>query len=169
MRYLLPIGVFVLIVGLVGRADAQGRGHGRRPHAEVIDPEWTRGPSRAPRIRQDRELAQISHIASDWKRAVALRDWRAQRLADRRLDVWIHRELRDSIRRPHDRRYSMRLQLIDDELRALEHQGFRGQGRRGYYARKARLLDELVALSAWQVRREHGPGRHSFGLSFAYR
>jgi hypothetical protein len=72
------------------------------------------------------------------------------------------------VRQPYDHRYAMRLRTLKNQLIVLERQPHRG-GRRGYYTQKARILDELVDLSAWQAKRARGHHRSSIHLSFATR
>ncbi len=45
----------------------------------------------------------------------------------------------------------------------------RGHGQRGYYGDKARILDELVALSEQQVHRARAGVRYPFQMLYAYR
>ncbi|HSN82487.1 MAG TPA: hypothetical protein VLS88_07930 [Polyangiales bacterium] len=167
MRYLLHFGLFVLTLTTVAQADAQGR-HRVDRHTTVVrvEPASVVYQPRRSFAPNDRDARQIISIAAHWKQATANRDRHGQWLADRRLDAWLDREIRESVRHPYDHRYAMRLRALNSELITLERRPHRGHGRHGYYARKSRILDELVELSAWQARRT----RHrSIRMSFAYR
>jgi hypothetical protein len=167
MRYLLHLGLFILTLMTVTKADAQGRRQAAgREHIVRVDP----APAihhHVPRPHQSMDFLQIADITAQWKRAVATHDRRGQWTADRRLDAWLSREIRESVRHPYDHRYATRLRALNNQLIRLERQ-HRG-GIRGYYPRKARILDELVDLSAWQAKRARGHDRSSFRLSFAVR
>ncbi|KPK15387.1 MAG: hypothetical protein AMJ62_09390 [Myxococcales bacterium SG8_38] len=170
MRYLLHFGLFALTLITVAQADAQGR-HQPDRHASVVRLEPARGVyhPRHQLAPYDRDAREIISIAAHWKQATANRDRRGQWVADRRLDAWLDREIRESVRHPYNQRYVMHLRALNDELIALERHPHRGHGRHGYYARKVRILDELVELSKWQTERARHRGRHSIQMSFAYR
>ena len=229
MRHLLHFGIFVLALGAVTQADAQDRRRGDRhatvviaagvgpravrpvrssvePRRAVYDSRRTiHQPSRAAydaRRRyfdQRQDLEQIVRIAERWEQAAANRDRHAQWKVDRRLDAWLEREIRESIREPHYHRYTQRVRLLSDELAKLEQKkhhdrgyrshgypshgyrshgyqghgydsrGHEGRGHGGYYRKKARILDELVMLSERQVQRAQANVRDPFLLSFAHR
>jgi len=128
---------------------------------------------------QRQDLAQIVRIADRWEQATANRDRHAQWNVDRRLDAWLEREIRESIAEPHNHHYTQRVRVLSDELARLErrgHQGrghkghgHRGQGNGGYYGKKARILNELVELSEWQVYRARAGVRYPIQMSFARR
>jgi hypothetical protein len=138
---------------------------------------------------QRQDLEEIVGIAERWERATASRDRHAQSKVDRRLDAWLEREIRESIREPHNHGYTQRVRLLSDELAMLERRkphghgyhdrGYNGRGHhgkgnhdrghRGYYGKKSRILDELVALSERQVYRARAGVHYSVQRSFAYR
>ena len=217
MRHLLHFGIFVLALAAVTQADAQDRRRAVR-HATVViaaepGPRVVRPPRaiydsrrtvhRQPRPTYDvrrayfdqrQDLEQIIRIAERWEQATANRDRHAQWKVDRRLDAWLAREIRESIREPHNHHYTHRVRLLGDELAMLERRksrghgyydrgyhgqrhhgreyygrGHQGRGHHGYYGKKARILDELVQLSQRQVHRAEDSMRYPFRLSFAYR
>jgi len=175
MRHLFHLGLFIVALASVGRADAQGRRRGHAEEHEDRRERVVRVQAPPPVVTRPgvgyaypyRDLDQIADIAWQWRRAVARHDHRGQWAADRRLDTWLSREIRQSVRHPYDHRYAMRLRALNDQLIRLErrHRG----GMRGYYPAKARILDELVDLSAWQAQRARGHGRPSLHLGFAVR
>ena len=120
---------------------------------------------------QRQDLEQIIRIAERWEQATANRDRHAQWKVDRRLDAWLAREIRESIREPQNHHYTRRVRLLGDELAMLKRRKSRhhGRGHHGYYGKKARILDELVQLSQRQVHRAEDSMRYPFRLSFAYR
>jgi len=219
MRHLLHFGIFGLALAAVTQADAQDRRHSDRHTTVVIaahgGPRVVR-PVRAsvppPRAIYDsrrtiqrpsrptydvrrayfderQDLEQIVRIAERWEQATASRDRHAQAKVDRRLDAWLEREIRESIREPHNYRYTQRVRLLSGELAMLERRkphghgyygpshhgrgyhgrGSDGRGHRSYYGKKARILDELVALSERQVYRARAGVHYSVQRSFAYR
>jgi len=169
MRYLVHLGIFIVALTAVTQADAQGRrraeGHERVVRVATAPVIYE---SRQRLVHQDRDALQIANIATQWRWAVARHDRRGQWVADQRLDAWLSREIRQSVRQPYDHRYAMRLRTLNNQLIVLERQPHCG-GRRGHYAQKARILDELVDLSAWQAKRARGHHRSSIHLSFATR
>ena len=221
MRNLLHFGLFVLALTAVTQADAQDRRHVDRHTTVVIaasgGPRVVRPvrasvePSRAvydsrrtvytsSRVMHDarrayfderQDLEQIVSIANQWERATANRNRHAQSKADRRLDVWLHREIRESVREPYNHRYTQRVRVLSDQLVKLERRGqhgrgyqnrghhgyghgYRGQshydhGPHAYHAKKARILNELVELSERQVRRAQVRLQRPYPMSFAYR
>jgi hypothetical protein len=214
MRHLLHFGIFVLALAAVTQADAQDRRRGDRHTTVVIaaggGPRVVR-PVRAgvqpPRALYDsrrtihrssrptydvhrayfdqrQDLEQIVRIAERWEQATANRDRHAEWKVDRRLDAWLERELRESIREPNSHRYTQRVRALSDELAMLEWRGrqgrgyqershhgrgYQGHGYRGYYGKKSKILDELVQLSERQVYRARADVRQPFRMSFAYR
>jgi hypothetical protein len=135
-------------------------------------------------LDQQQDLQQIVAIAKRWEWATASRDRHAQWKVDQRLDAWLTREIRESAREPHNHRYAYRVRALNEELAMLERrvhdrparyghgarrQGHHWQGRQGYYAKKARILDELVELSERQLERARASVRYPMRPSFAYR
>jgi hypothetical protein len=148
---------------------------------------------------QRQDLEQIVRITERWEQATANRDRHAQWKVDRRLDAWLEREIRESIREPHNYRYTQRLRALSDELTTLERRGHQGRGHNGhgyqarghygngyrahgyygnashgrghhgYYGKKARILNELVELSERQVHRARAGFRYPAHMSFAHR
>lgn len=133
---------------------------------------------------QRQDLEQIVSIAQRWERATANYNRQAQANVDRRLDAWLAREIRESSRERYNYGYTHRVRLLSDELALLErrkHNGYGHHGRghhgrghdgrdqRGYYERKARILEELVVLSERQVQRAQVNVRYPLRLSFAHR
>jgi hypothetical protein len=214
MRNLLHFGLFALALTAVTQADAQDRRHGDRHTTVVIAPgggprvvQPVRASFDPPRAVYDsrrtihkpshaaydtrrayfdqrQDLEQIVRIAERWEHATANRDRHAQSKVDRRLDAWLEREIRESVREPHNYRYAQRVRVLSDELAMLERRGHQGRGHnghgyksrgyyrgvdRGYFAKKARILNELIELSERQVHRAQASVRHPFRLSFAYR
>ena len=219
MRHLLHFGIFVLALAAVTQADAQDRRRGERhttvviatergprlvrpvhagvqPHRAIYDSRRTMHRPSRPTYNlsrayfdQRQDLDQIVRIAERWEQATARRDRHAQWKVDRRLDAWLEREIRESIREPHNYRYTQRVRFLSDELARLERrkphghghhgQGYYGRGYhdrgsygggpRSYYGKKARILDELVELSGRQVHRARAGVRYPFQMSFAYR
>jgi hypothetical protein len=234
MRNLLHFGLFALALTAVTQADAQDRRHGDRHTTVVIAPgggprvvQPVRAGFDPPRAVYDsrrtihkpshaaydtrrayfdqrEDLEQIVRIAERWEHATATRDRHAQSKVDRRLDAWLDREIRESVREPHNYRYTQRVRVLSDELATLERRDHQGRGHnghayknrgynghayknrghnghgykshgyhggvhRGYSAKKARILNELIELSKRQVHRAQASMRHPFRLSFAYR
>jgi hypothetical protein len=219
MRYLLHFGLFVVALTAVTQADAQDRRRVDRRTTVVIAPDVrprvvrpVRASVARPRAIYDarrvvyepsrpvydtrrayfdqrQDLEQIVQIAEGWEQATANRSPHAQWKVDRRLDAWLEREIRESIREPSNHRYTERVRILSDELAMLErrrhngrghyegghqergHHGHarRGHGQRGYYGDKARILDELVALSEQQVHRARAGVRYPFQMLYAYR
>jgi len=219
MRYLLHFGLFAVALTAVTQADAQDRrvrdrqttvviatGGGPRvvrpvratvePPRAVYDSRRTVYKSSRPAydtrrayFDQRQDLEQIVRIAERWEQATANGDRHAQLNADRRLDAWLEREIRESIAEPHNHRYTQRVRVLSDELAMLEWRGHQGRGHNGhgyksrghygngsqgrghggYYGKKARILNELVELSERQVHRARAGVRYPFQMSFAYR
>ena len=219
MRNLLHFGLFVLALTAVTQADAQDRRRGDRQTTIVITasggPRVVRPvrasvePSRAVydsrrtvytslRAMHDarrayfderQDLDQIVSIANQWARATANRNRHAQWKADRRLDAWLDREIRESVREPHNDGHARRVRALSDQLVKLERRGQHGRGyqdrghhgyghggqshyARGphaYHAKKARILNELVELSERQVHRAQVRLQRPYPMSFAYR
>jgi hypothetical protein len=128
---------------------------------------------------QRQDLEQIVSIAQRWERATANHNRQAQANVDRRLDAWLDREIRESSRERYNYGYTQRVRHLSDELTVLEHRKHKGHGhhgrghdgrdQRGYYERKARILEELVLLSERQVQRAQVNVRYPLRLSFAHR
>ncbi len=214
MRYLLHFGMLVLAFGAVSRADAQEHRRGERratvvvtsgggsrvtrlaytpaePRRAVYDSRRVvHRPSRAAYdarrvyVDQRQDLAQIVQIAQRWEEASAKRDRYLQAKVDRRIDAWLEREIRESVREPRNHRHADRLRLLSNELAKLDrkrsrgysqhgrgHHGYgnAGRGHRGDSQRKAEILNELVWLSERQVQRARASMQTPFRLSFARR
>jgi hypothetical protein len=138
-------------------------------------PHRGRGIAEARRevYEQQRDHDEIVRITHRWKRAAQERNPHAQRNAERRVQLWIDREIDESSRKPNHGRYVHRLHSLRRELRKPYgwHSYGRGRGRGLHraHAHKVRVLDELVDLSAHQVRRAKAQARERLGLAFAYR
>ena len=224
MRNLLHIGLFALALTTVTQASADDDSDYRRgkkvivtyddgprqvrpvrasfdPPRAVYDQRRTfHNPRNAMHVaRQDyfdqrEDLEQIVRISQRWERATATRNADAQWKVNRRLDAWLEREIRESVREPHSQRYSQKLRMLSNELAVLERdryrtrgyherghkgrghyeRGYNGRGHyarnlRSYYERKAVILDELVRLSERQVQRASANLRYPYRLSFARR
>lgn len=219
MRYLLHLGLCAVALTAVTQADAQDRrfrdrqatvviatGAGPRvvrPVRASVEPPRAVYDSRrtvyaTPRPAYDtrrayfdqrQDLEQIIRIAERWEQATANRDRYLQSKVNRRLDAWLEREIRESIREPHNRHYTQRVRMLSDELAMLERRGHQGRGHHGhgyrshghhgnghrgrdhggYYGKKARILNELVELSERQVLRARPGVRYPFQMSFAHR
>jgi len=219
MRYLLHIGLFGLALTAVTQADAQDRRRGDRhttvviargggPH--VVQP--VRASFDPPRVVYDQrrtfhqtpramhvarrdyfdqreDLEQIVRISQRWEQVTANRNRDAQWNINRRLDAWLEREIRESVREPRNQRYTQRVRVLSHELTALEQRrhytrGYNGRGNHGrghydrghaarsyrsYYETKARILNELVRLSERQVQRAEANLRYPYRVSFAHR
>ena len=214
MRNLLHFGVFALALTVVGQASADDDRDYRRgkkvmvtyddaphraapvrtgfePSRVVYDQRRTFRPTpnvthfaRRAYFDQQKDLEQIVRIRERWERAIATRNPDLRWKVNRRLDAWLEREIRESMREVGNQRYAHRIRLLRNELASLErtrlyrrgHQG-RGRGARGYhgrahgsyFAKKASILDELVWLSERQVRIAEVRVRAPYRLSFARR
>ena len=168
---------------------------GVEPHRAIYDSRRTvQRPvrptydARRAYFAQREDLEQIVRIADRWERATANRDRDAQSKVDRRLDAWLEREIRESIREPQNHRYTQRVRLLSRELAMLERRtprghghyghgnsgrghGKYGQGKHGrdYHGEKGRIFNELVALSERQVRHAQAGVRYPLELSLARR
>lgn len=185
MRYLLHFGLFVFLLTAATRADAEDR---RRVYPQsrvtVVSTDGLRAthPGRAYfEGRQD--LGEITRIARNWQRAVANGNRHAELVLDHRLDTWLDREIRQSIRAPRDHRYTMQIRALSQQLATLDrrphhgngnghgqvsHRGkHRGQG--GYYERKAMIIGQLVELSEQRVRGAYATIHRPIRMSFAHR
>jgi len=219
MRNLLHFGLFALALTTVTQASADDDSDYRRGKKVIVTyddgPRQVRpvrasfdsrravydqrrtfnNPRNATRVaRQDyfdqrEDLEQIVRISESWQRATSKRNTDVQWKVNRRLDAWLEREIRESVREPHGQRYQQRLRSLRDALARLERsryrghgyrgQGYRGHGNRGhgyrghrqggYLAKKAVILDELVRLSERQVQRAEANLRYPYRLSFARR
>jgi len=214
MRNLLHIGLFALALTTVTQASADDDSDYRRGKKVVVTydggPRQVR-PARVSVVRsravydqrrtfhttangmhvarqdyfdQREDLEQIVRISERWERATAERNSEAQWKVNRRLDAWLDREIRESVREPRGQHYQQRIRSLRDELARLERtryrgRGYRGHGHRGhgyrgrsqggYLAKKAVILDELVRLSERQVQRAAANLRYPYRLSFARR
>jgi hypothetical protein len=207
MRYLLHIGLFALALTAVTQASADDDGDYRRGKKVIVTyddaprqvrPVRTRSePSRAvydqrrtfhhtPKASQfarrayfdqREDLEQIVRISARWETATANRNRNAQWKVNRRLDAWIEREIRESVREPGNQRYMYRVRQLQSELVSIERSRHRGRGHYergrhglgGYFAKKASILNELVRLSERQVQRARANLRYPYRLSFARR
>jgi hypothetical protein len=217
MRHLLHFGLFVVALTAVTQADAQDRRRGDRettvviatgagsravrpvrasvePQRAIYDSRRTVYTSSRPAydarrtyFDQRQDLEQIVRITERWQEATARRDRHAQAMVDRRLDAWLEREIRESVREPHNHGYTRRVRVLSDELAMLERHGRKGNGHNGrgrghghghghqarghagYYGKKARILNELVELSERQVHRARANVRYPYQMSFAHR
>ena len=217
MRYLLHIGLFAVALSAVTQADAQDRRRGDRETTVVIAAgsrtqlvrpvrasvhppravyDQRRSIHNTPRAmlvarraysEQREDLEQIVRISQRWEQATAERNRDMQWKVNRRLDAWLEREIRESIREPQNQRYTQRVRLLSDELVKLErgryhersyrgpgYRGYRGRGYRGhsprnYHERTAAILRELVHLSERQVRRAEANLHYPYRLSVARR
>ena len=106
----------------------------RRALSTIRGGRSTRAPGDARRASgyfdQRQDLEQIVRIAERWEQATANRDRHAQSKVDRRLDAWLEREIRESIREPHNHRYTRRVRALSDELAMLERAVARGHALR---------------------------------------
>ena len=156
MRHLLHFGLFVVALTAVTQADAQDRRRGDRqttvviatgagsravrpvrasvePPRAIYDSRRTVYTSSRPAydarrayFDQRQDLEQIVRITERWEQATARRDRHAQSKVDRRLDAWLEREIRESVREPHNHRYTQRVRVLSDELAMLERHGRKG-------------------------------------------
>ncbi len=214
MRYLLHIGLFAFALTAVTQASADDDSDSRRGKKVIVNyddaPRQVRPvrtsfePSRAvydqrrtfhhtPKAThfarrayfdQREDLEQIVRISERWEQATARRNADAQGKVNRRLDAWLEREIRESVRKPGNQRYSQRVRLVRNELVSLERSRYRGRGHYergshgrghggrghgGYFVKKASILNELVQLSERQVQRAEANLRYPQRLSFARR
>jgi hypothetical protein len=209
MRYLLHIGLFALALTVVTQASADDDRDYRRgkkvivtydeaprdarpvrtslePSGAVYDqrrtfhhtPNATHFARRAY-FDQREDFEQIVRISERWEQATAHRNADAQWKVNRRLDAWLEREIRESVREPGNQRYAYRVRLLRNELVSLERsrprgrghyaRGHHGRAHGGYFAKKASILNELVQLSEGQVQRAEANLRYRHRLSFARR
>jgi len=187
MRHLLLFGLFVCILTTVTRADAQDRRRaGPQTRVTVVSTGGLR--ARDPRrayIEERRDLEDITRIAKGWHRAAANGNRQAELAFDRRLDAWLDREIRESIRTPRDHRYAMQIHALGQQLAALDRRPHHGHGhghgygqvshrgkhrsQGGYYERKAMIIDQLVELSYQRVRSAYVTIDPPLRMSFAHR
>lgn len=207
MRYLLHIGLFALALTAGTQASADDDSDYRRGKKVIVTyddgprqvrpvrtrveqsravydqrrtfnhtPEATHFARRAY-FDQREDLAQIVRISERWERATAERNFDAQWKLNRRLDGWLEREIRESIREPGNQRYTYRVRQLRSELVWLERSRHHGRGhyergyhsRGAYFAKKASILNELVRLSERQVQQAQTNLRYPYRLSFARR
>ncbi|MDH3625813.1 MAG: hypothetical protein OES69_10215 [Myxococcales bacterium] len=107
-----------------------------------------------------RDLQQIVGISRAWRRATIIGDYYRQAMIDRRLTVWIERELYEARRDRYDHRYARQVRELSREIEALNRRFATGRARRHDYARKAQILDHLVELSERQVYLAEAHERH---------
>lgn len=211
MRYLLHIGLFALALSSVAQASADDDSDYRRGKKVVVAYEtgprqvrpvrashaparviydqrrtFTRTPktmhvARRAYFDQRKDLEQIVKISERWDQATANRNREAQWKVNRRLDAWLEREIRESVREPRSRHYTERVRGLSHELAKLERRrhysrGYQGRGYqgRGHYARnyhqeKASILNELIQLSERQLQRAEANLHYPNRPSFAYR
>lgn len=185
MRHLLHFGLFVFLLTAATRADAQDR---RRVYPQtrvtVVSTDGLRAahPERAY-FEERQDLEEITRIARGWHRAAAQGNRHAELAFDRRLDAWLDREIRESIRTPRDHRYTMQIRALGQQLATLERRPHHGHGHSrghvshrenhrslgGYYERKAMIIDELVELSEQRVRSAYAAIHRPICMSFARR
>lgn len=170
MRAVLHLGILALALSAVTTADAQGRR--RSPAARqttvVIDTGrvptprhgWRRArPHRSHRAahadlqRQRRDHEEIVRISHRWRQVCYLHNSDARRHLKRRANMWIDREIAEAERRPDGGRYAVQLSALQRELNTRHRRRGFGYGHRAGLERKTRVLDELVALSALELRR----------------
>jgi hypothetical protein len=182
MRHLLHFGLFVVALTAVTQADAQDRRRGDR-QTTVYTSSRPAYDARRAYFDQRQDFEQIVRITERWEEATARRDRHAQSKVNRRLDAWLEREIRESVREPRNHGYTRRVRVLSDELAMLErhrrkgngHNGYghgrghQARGHAGYYGKKARILNELVELSERQVHRARANVRYPYQRSFANR
>lgn len=178
MRPYLSLGLFVLAFATVGSADAQGRRRGPevRQTTVVVDTrptarhDWRRARHRHVRgaayvdlQRQRRDHEEIVRISRRWRQASYARDPYARRNLTLRANAWIDREIASANARRRGGRYVVRLHTLQRELNTRHRRYGYGRGAE----RKARVLDELVALSAGELRRAEIRVRHQSELAYS--
>jgi hypothetical protein len=181
MRHLLHFGLFVFLLTAVTRADAQDRRRASpQTRVTVVATDGLRAAHpRQAYLQERQDLEEITRIARSWHRAALNGNRRAELALDRRLDAWLDREIRESLRTPRDHRYTVQIRALGRELATLDrgrrhgrsqvshHGSHRSPGR--YYERKAKLIDQLVELSEQRVRRAYATTQRPIRLPFAYR
>lgn len=165
----------------------------------VVHPAPHRSPEVMRAARRDyfdqrEDLEQIARITERWHRATANRNRDAQWNVNRRLDAWLDREIRESVRERKQHGHAQRLSTLRHELQTLERRwsidqryysrgrysrGYYSRGRygrgqhassqRAYFARKAEILDTLVKLSERQLVRAEARLNRSNRVSYVYR
>ena len=186
MRALLHLGLFALAFGAVTSAHAQDRHRSptTRQTTVVVDTRraptprhgWHRAPHhrahRAARVdlqRQRRDHDEIVRISHRWRQASYARNPNAKRNLKRRANAWIDREIAESQVRPNSGRYAVRLSILQRELNTrYRHVGYGHSPWRGA-ERKARVLDELVALSAAELQRAEVRARRHWRPAYSVR
>jgi hypothetical protein len=188
MRNILHLGLFALVLATFTTADAQGRRRtpSVRQTTVVVDTrpapaprrDWRRDHYRrsttaahADLQRQRRDHAEIVRISRRFRDASYYGDVDAKRDLKWRANAWIDREIAEAECRPNRGHYVVRLHALQRELNA-RHRGHRygyHHGRGHGAARKARVLDELVSLSAEELRRAEIRARRSVHLAFSQR
>lgn len=121
---------------------------------------------------QQEDHDEIVRITLRWKRATQERNVRAQRNTERRVQMWIDREIDESSARADHGRYVHRLYALRRQLRVSRAWFRHGRGHAGGRHRatghKVRVYDELVDLSAQQVQRARARAREQMHLVRAY-
>lgn len=180
MRLTLPLGLFVLAFGTVAGADAQGRR--RNPEVRqttvVVEArptrhydghrarhERARNAAHVNLQRQRRGHEEIVRISRKWRQATYRRDPYAKRNLTFRANAWIDREIALASARPNGGRYAVRLDALQRELNTRH----RRYGHRHGTERRARVFDELVALSAAELRRAEIRSRRYTRVAFSVR
>lgn len=178
MRPYLYLGLFALAFATVSTADAQGRR--RNPAARqttvVVDAgptpryDWrraryerSRNAAYADLQRQRADHTEIVRISRRWRQATDRRDPYAKRDLMLRANVWIDREIASANARPNSGRYVVRLHSLQRELNTRH----RRHGHRHGASRKARVFDELVALSSSELRRAENRQRRYGHLAYS--
>ena len=122
--------------------------------------------------KQQEDHDEIVRITHRWKRATQERNVRAQRNTERRVQMWIDREIDESSALANHGRYVHRLHALRRQLRVSRAWFRHGRGQAGARHRavghKARVYDELVDLSAQQVRRARAQAREQMHLVRTY-
>lgn len=191
MRASLHLGLFALALVAAAQADAQAgsRGHrqGARATTVVVEtrrspappPRWHQAPlgrayrAHTPRNRvqeQRRDHDEIVRIARRWREASYNRNPHAKRNVQRRAALWIDREITEASRLPNRRRYVLRLHVLRRELDTSSRGRPIDYGHRPHrHAQKTRVIDELVQLSALELRRAYLDARRGMRLAFSVR
>ncbi len=179
MRLTLPLGLFVLAFGTVTSADAQGRRRNPEVRQTVVVEarptrhyDWHRARHQRARNaahvdlqRQRGGHAEIVRISRKWRQATYRRDPYAKRNLTFRANAWIDREIALASARPNGGRYAVRLDALQRELNTRH----RRYGHRHGAEHRARVFDELVALSAAELRRAEIRSRRYTRAAFSVR
>ncbi|MGB5811128.1 MAG: hypothetical protein WBG86_11395 [Polyangiales bacterium] len=134
-------------------------GHGHPRYARYA-PAHHRAPMGATQRRLEherRDLRQIVDISRAWRSSSARRDRYETAMSDRRLEIWLAKELREGRHDPYDRRYRYLVDL-SRELDNLHWRFDHGRARARDLRRKSQILHELVTMS--RVEFERARTRH---------